>query len=159
MGYSADKYGIHFKYPSLSEYRPAMSNAWDYLFQARPNNAGNSEASPRSPSWEAVLQHLELASPAFTADNDDDLPRKIYTTSKGLVPDYADEFEGWKKLSPDWDVVNYDDEKTLKWLKRTLPAENGQNEAKLIHEFASLTKGVLKGEWHGKCGVGSCHCR
>jgi mannosyltransferase OCH1-like enzyme len=98
--------------------------------------------------WEAVLQHLEVSRPAA---GDDDLPRKIYTTSKEVVPDYAEQFEGWSRLNPDWEIVNYDDEKTLKWLKSMFPAEHGQKEAQLIHEFAFLNRGVLKGVWQMRC--------
>jgi hypothetical protein len=148
MTYAAEEYGINFKYPSLVEYREAMHDAWDHFFQAQPHYpTGMPEALSRSPLREAVLRHLELASVVHTAGNDDDLPRKIYTTSKGATPDYAHEFEGWKDLSPEWEIVNYEDEKTLKWLKSMFSGKIGQKEPKLIHEFASLNRGVLKGEW------------
>jgi hypothetical protein len=146
--YATEEHRIKFKYPSLMDYRNAMGDAWDYFFQLPPDNLTGPLESPAGSQWrEAVLQQLEVASVIPTLADDDELPRKIFTTSKDAVADYVKEFKGWTKLSPGWEVVNYHDDKTVKWLKETFSSQNGESEARLVHEFASLNRGVLKGEW------------
>jgi hypothetical protein len=91
------------------------------------------------------MSHLDLAGmPGI----DDELPHILYTTSKGKIPDYADQFQGWPDLNPDLQVQNFDDEAIIDWLNRTFRVGDGTSAryARLVSEFNLLNRGVLKCE-------------
>jgi hypothetical protein len=143
--HALEEYNIHFKYPFLTEYRQGMRNAIDYLFQPQPNSAPET-ASATSLLTEAILRQLEVDS-AVTDNATDQLPLKVYTTSKGVEPDYSDLFEWWKQRSPELEIINYDDTKTLHWLRSMFPAEPGEKEVQLVRGFESLTRGIFRCGW------------
>ena len=114
--YAAEEYGINWNYPSLVDTGKQWRTPGTTSFRHSPTTQLECQQHHRGFHCGSSVEHLDLASVNYTAGNGDDLPRKIDTTSKGVVPDYAEEFKGWSRLSPEWKIVNYDDEKTLKWL-------------------------------------------
>jgi hypothetical protein len=135
--------GVHIKYPTLDRYRDAMRTAWEYWFE--PNDVHSHPEGAIFTSWrDSIMAYLDLAG---LRGVDDQIPKIIYTTSQEKVPDYVEQFKSWKKLNPDWEIVNFDDAATLEWLRTTFTVGNGSSAryARLANEFSSLNRGVLKG--------------
>ncbi len=139
-----DDHNVQFKYPTLHKYREAMLKAWEYWFE--PDGVySQQERSTFDSQRDLVMSHLRLTG---AEELDDKLPKDIYTTSKGIQPDYADQFRSWFDLNPDWQFRNYNDDDTSDWLNTTfrIGGEKSTTFARVVSEFDSLDRGVLKGE-------------